>query len=100
MIETASHDPKAIGLAAAPTPQPCTLVIFGGSGDLARRKLLPAVYNLALDNLLPESFAVLGVARRSLSDEAFRDNARQGIERFSRRPLDPARWSDYERRLF
>ncbi|MGH9368608.1 MAG: glucose-6-phosphate dehydrogenase, partial [Thermoanaerobaculia bacterium] len=81
-------------------PQPCTLEIFGGSGDLARRKLLPALYNLALDGVLPERFAVLGVGRREMSDDVFRAFARTGIEKHSRRELEPGSFADFERRIF
>src|SRR5213592_1385639 len=66
-------------------PQPCTLVIFGGSGDLARRKLIPAVYNLVLDGVLPPNYAILGNARKPLSDTDFRQIAREGIVKYSRR---------------
>lgn len=79
--------------------QPCTLVIFGGSGDLARRKLIPALYNLLLDGMLPD-VAVLGVARKPLSDAEFRAAAREGVEAHSRQALDPAKWAEFERRLF
>jgi len=58
---------------------PCTFVIFGGSGDLARRKLLPALYNLMLDGMLPSSYAVLGLGRKTLSDQDFRARAREGV---------------------
>ena len=80
--------------------QPCTLVIFGAAGDLARRKLVPAVYNLALDGVLPANFAVVGFARRELSDEEFRASGREGVDRFSRRISESARWSEFERGLF
>src|SRR2546425_3603330 len=63
-------------------PQPCTLVIFGGSGDLARRKLIPAVYNLVLDGVLPPNYAILGNARKPLSDTDFRQIAREGIVKY------------------
>ena len=92
-------NPLAEGLMDTLSAQSCTLVIFGASGDLARRKLLPAVYNLALDGLLPSHFAVLGFSRTSHDDEHFRAEARAGVEKFSRRPVDPARWPDFERRL-
>jgi glucose-6-phosphate 1-dehydrogenase len=81
-------------------PQPCTLVIFGGAGDLSRRKLLPAVYNLNLDGVLPANFAVVGFAREEMTDTAYRAFAREGVEKFSRRPVDPAHWPDFERALF
>ena len=56
--------------------EPCTLVIFGGSGDLARRRLIPALYNLMLDGLLPANFAVLGLGRKGMTDEEFRAKLR------------------------
>ena len=80
--------------------QPCTLVIFGASGDLTRRKLLPAVYNLLLDGLLPADYAVLGLGRKPMSDEEFREIARTGIEEFSRQTMDAERWNDFQGRLF
>ena len=57
---------------ASATTAPCTIVILGAAGDLTRRKLLPAIYNLDLDGLLPERFAVMGFARRDLDDASFR----------------------------
>jgi glucose-6-phosphate 1-dehydrogenase len=65
-------------------------VIFGGTGDLAHRKLLPALYNLAHEGALPEHFDLIGVARRQLSDEEFQASVREAIERFSRTRPDPA----------
>ncbi|QSA98568.1 glucose-6-phosphate dehydrogenase [Methylococcus sp. EFPC2] len=78
-------------------PQACTLVIFGGGGDLSRRKLLPAIYNQGLDGELPASFALLGFALEDLNDDSFRDFAKGGIERYSRRPVDPDYWPDFAR---
>jgi glucose-6-phosphate 1-dehydrogenase len=78
--------------------QPCTLVIFGGSGDLARRKLMPALYNLLLDGALPD-VAVLGVGRKPLSDDEFRATARDSVAAYSRQALDEAKWAEFERRL-
>ncbi len=81
-------------------PEPCTLVIFGASGDLTRRKLLPALYALAHDNLLPEQFGVIGFARREKSDDAFREEMRASLEEFSRlRPVDAAIWDRVARGL-
>lgn len=80
--------------------QPCTLVIFGGSGDLARRKLIPALYNLRVDGFLPNNFAVLGIGRKKLSLEDFRNSIRQGIEDHSRQPLDVRVWGEFEHHLF
>jgi len=77
MLDTASHDPHAVGLDET-TPQPCLFVIMGGGGDLAKRKLLPAAYNLALDAVLPENFVIFGFGRRELSDDEYRSFAREG----------------------
>ena len=99
MRETASHDPLTVGLAETRV-QSCSLVILGGGGDLTKRKLLPAVYNLALDDVLPRHFAVFGFGRRTLSDEDFRAFAREGIDTYSRRPLEDKHWADFRRSLF
>ncbi|MFN7917951.1 MAG: glucose-6-phosphate dehydrogenase [Vicinamibacterales bacterium] len=82
------------------TPQPATIVIFGGAGDLAHRKLLPALYNLHVDGLLPSQLAVVGVGRKEMSDEAYRAFAKTGIEQFSRRPIDPDAWRTFASALF
>ena len=68
---------------------PTTLVIFGATGDLAHRKLLPALYNLAHEGALPERFELIGVARRDQADEDFGQVAKESIERFSRSKPDP-----------
>jgi glucose-6-phosphate 1-dehydrogenase len=99
MDDTASPNPLMEGIGATLRPQPCSLVIFGASGDLSRRKLLPGLYNLALDGELPAHFAVHGLARRDLGEAGFRQRARRGVERHSRRPLQEPQWSDFEQRL-
>lgn len=81
-------------------PQPATVVIFGGAGDLAHRKLLPALYNLHVDGLLPQGSAVVGVGRKDLNDDQYRAFAREGVQKFSRRPLDEARWAEFASGLF
>src|SRR5215217_1304304 len=82
------------------TPEPVTMVIFGGAGDLAHRKLLPALYNLHFDGLLPVGTAVVGVGRKDLSDDQYRECARSGVEECSRRRIDPAKWDQFARSLF
>jgi glucose-6-phosphate 1-dehydrogenase len=77
-----------------------TIVIFGGGGDLAHRKLLPALYNLHLDGLLPPSIAIVGVGRKEMTDEAYRQFAKDGVARFSRRPIDEAKWPEFAAALF
>ena len=69
MIGEALHDRLAVDQASPIAPDPSTLVIFGGDGDLAHRKLLPALYNLHVDGLLPPRFAVVGAGRKPMSDD-------------------------------
>ncbi|MBK6691101.1 MAG: glucose-6-phosphate dehydrogenase [Myxococcales bacterium] len=91
-------NPLRRGLADDRTGDACAVVIFGASGDLTRRKLMPALYNLAVSRSLPSAFAVVGVARREKSTEGFRAEMREGLDRFSRRkPIDPAVWGDFEK---
>src|SRR5256886_10143242 len=71
--EDGIRDLTVTGVQTCALPISCTLVIFGGSGDLARRKLVPAFYNLLLDGVLPSNYAVLGIGRKPLSDQDFRD---------------------------
>jgi glucose-6-phosphate 1-dehydrogenase len=82
------ENPLVEGLERLPV-HPTTLVIFGATGDLAHRKLLPALYNLAHEGALPERFELVGVSRRDRPDEDFRAAARESIEKFSRRKPDP-----------
>jgi glucose-6-phosphate 1-dehydrogenase len=82
-------NPLAEGLERLPI-HPTALVIFGATGDLARRKLLPALYNLAHDGALPERIHVVGVSRSEMADDEFRAMAAEAIRHFSRRPPDEA----------
>jgi len=84
----AQDNPLVEGLERLPV-HPTVLVIFGATGDLAHRKLLPALYNLAHEGALPERFELIGVARREQSNEDLQQHARESIERFSRRKPDP-----------
>ncbi|GMV50738.1 MAG: Glucose-6-phosphate 1-dehydrogenase 2 [Nitrospirae bacterium] len=85
---------------SAPPVEGCTLIIFGGSGDLARRRLIPALYNLLLDGLLPKQYAVIGLGRKTMTDDEFRDLAREGVVKHSRQALAPETWQEFERHLF
>ena len=87
MVELLAN-PLVEGLERQPV-HPTSLVIFGGTGDLSRRKLLPALYNLAADGALPERFSLVGVSRSALPDEEFRVQAKAAVEEFSRREADP-----------
>ncbi len=77
-----------------------TIVIFGGGGDLAHRKLLPALYNLHVDGLLPPKTAILGVGRSAMTDDAYREFAKDGITKFSRRTIDEQAWAGFADALF
>ncbi len=95
-------NPLTLGTPRALLPQPCVLVIFGAAGDLAWRKLLPAVYNVNVDGLLPSNFAIVGfgIGSQGDPDAWLRDRARDGIEHFSRQKLDEGHWADFARALF
>ena len=91
-------NPLRRGLIDDRTGDACVVVIFGASGDLTRRKLMPALYNLAMSRSLPGGFAVVGQARREKSHEQFRVEMKEAVGRFSRRkPIDQAVWNDFER---
>ncbi len=98
---TDSKNPLREGLRMQRTPGPNTVVIFGASGDLTKRKLLPALYNLELERLLPNSFAVVGFARRPISDDEFRKQMLDGVNTFSRnRPAQPNVWESFSQGIF
>lgn len=80
------------GTKAAPT----IVVIFGGTGDLAKRKLIPAFYNLFLDGYMPDTFAIIGLGRTPLDDEAYRSHLKEGLPEFSRRGKpEEAAWAQF-----
>ena len=79
----------------------CTLVIFGASGDLARRKLIPALWSMFQSRVLPEPFAVVGVARSEMNNEEFRARMREAISDFARVQPPSARvWDRFAQALF
>ena len=87
MTETAQptqENPLLEGLHLRRTPDPCALVIFGASGDLTRRKLFPALYSLALRQMLPERFGIVGVARSQETDDEFRERMKEAVQEFGR----------------
>ncbi|HJZ22356.1 MAG TPA: glucose-6-phosphate dehydrogenase, partial [Bradyrhizobium sp.] len=71
-------------------PDPCSFVIFGVTGDLAHRLVIPALYNLAATDLLPEKFCVVGIARQAMSDQELRDSLMKGLREFATRTVDDA----------
>ncbi len=80
-------------------PPATLLVIFGASGDLTSRKLIPALCNLAEDQYLPENFIVIGSSRSKLSDDEFRAKVHEGVMKYSRRPISPAVWEKFAKNL-
>src|SRR4051812_41191164 len=78
---------------------PCILVIFGAAGDLTKRKLIPALYNLHKNNLLPDEFSVIGVARAEMSDEEFRERLRDDMNEFATEKIDGENWDWIASRL-
>ena len=94
-------NPLRRDLPPAIVPQSCTLVLFGATGDLNRRKLIPALYNLACDGFLPPRFMVVGVARRPFTDDEFRRDMLDAVNEHSRRkPVLPEVWRDFAKGLF
>lgn len=80
---------------------PCILVIFGATGDLTARKLMPAIYNLARDGQLPSQFACVGFARRNKTHEQFRAEIKEAVSKFSRvRPIEENLWQNFEKQIF
>jgi glucose-6-phosphate 1-dehydrogenase len=75
----------ALEMETSKNPNATIIVIFGAGGDLTHRKLIPAIYNLYLDALLPQKFTVLGLDIKNMSDELFRKELRDGVDHFSRR---------------
>src|SRR5579863_3039849 len=89
-------NPLREGLRIKQSAEPCVMVIFGATGDLTHRKLLPALYNLALEHPLPAGFSVVGFARRSCSDDEFRQQALDSINAYSRqKPVNPQVWESF-----
>ncbi len=81
--------------------EPCTVVIFGASGDLTSRKLIPALYHLALEGALPTPYRIIGFARREKTDEVFRSELRSALDQFSRtKPVQPEVWDRFAANLF
>ncbi len=95
MREPPVANPFREGLQLERTPSPATIVIFGASGDLTYRKLIPALYDLSCERLLPAGFSILGFAHRDFDDDSFREHVKQGIIEFSRNALDEHIWVSF-----
>ena len=77
MTAVTDENPLLEGLQLRRRPEPCIVVIYGASGDLAQRKLMPALYALAVRRLLPERFAIVGAARSEETDDVFRERMKE-----------------------
>ena len=98
--EKALENPLRAGLALERVPEPCLLVVFGATGDLTSRKILPAIYNLRRAGLLPAETSVVGFSRRPLSDTDFRHLMRESVEANSRVKVEDGLWSDFAEGIF
>src|SRR5690242_19709993 len=93
-------NPLREGLSSRAVPQPCSIVIFGATGDLTHRKLLPALYNLAADGELPPAVTVIGFARRPKNDDDFRKEMEDSVKQFSRQTVRDEIWKSFAQSLF
>ena len=93
-------NPLREGLSTRAVAQPCTVVIFGATGDLTMRKLIPAIYNIAADGELPPALSVIGVARRPKTDEQFRTEQTEATRKFSRQTVRDDLWQGFAQSLF
>ncbi len=93
---TTVENPLREGVRLERTAEPCAVVIFGASGDLAKRKLIPALYRLVQERLLPAEFAIIGLGRTPMSDEEFRDKMKQSVVEFSEaKRVDEEVWQSF-----
>jgi glucose-6-phosphate 1-dehydrogenase len=94
-------NPLRAGIRLEKTAGPCTVVIFGASGDLTKRKLIPALYRMVQERLLPAELAIIGVARTAMESEEFRANMKAAIAEFSEsKSVDEAVWASFAERLY
>ena len=93
-------NPLRVGLRQEKLPEPQIITIFGASGDLTQRKLVPAIYQMKLDRRLPPEITVVGVARRDWSHEFFREHLKQGVIEFGNGIQSEAAWEEFAQGLF
>lgn len=95
----AEKNPLRAGMVSERRSSPAVVVIFGASGDLTKRKLVPALFSLFDEGALPDSFAVLGFSRKDLDDTGFRAEMKEGCEKYARRKPSAAQWKTFEQKL-
>ncbi|HKG39970.1 MAG TPA: glucose-6-phosphate dehydrogenase [Conexibacter sp.] len=94
-----AHDPRDAATVTLAAPDPYVIVLFGATGDLARRKLLPGLLHLSEAGLMPASFRVVGTSLDPLDDDGFRTLARRAADDFARHRFSEEQWADFARRL-
>src|SRR6267143_2762735 len=100
-VSTVLENPLREGIRLEKTAEPCTVVIFGASGDLTKRKLVPALYRLVQERLVPAEFAIVGLARTAMSDDAFRDKMKESVAQFSEaKSVDEEVWHSFAQGIF
>ena len=96
-----AENPLRAGMRLERTADPCAIVIFGATGDLTRRKLMPALLRLSQQRLIPAEFAVIGVSRQTLTDDEFRSMMREAVLAFGdKEEFDESSWSSFAKGLF
>jgi glucose-6-phosphate 1-dehydrogenase len=100
VIQDTVLNPLREGMTQIATAPPSVMVIFGVSGDLTSRKLMPSLYDLAMTSRLAEGFTIIGVSRREWSDEQFREEMRSAVEAHARTPVTQDRWESFAKGLF
>ena len=95
-----STNPLRAGLKMDRMPDPCVMVIFGVTGDLTARKLMPSLYDLTIGHPLPEGFSIIGVSHRDWDDDQFRTEMRAAVERGARTPVTDEGWDLFSQGLF
>jgi len=100
MKEKTQSNPLREGLSNKAVPQPCAVVIFGATGDLTHRKLVPALYNIAADGEMPPAVAVIGFARRPKTDDEFRKEMEEATRKFSRQSVRDEVWNGFAQSLY
>src|SRR5216684_4221516 len=100
-LEDLEVDASPAGNVGSSVSEPCTVVLFGASGDLAKRKVIPAMYDLAINNSLGPRYAIVGFARTAMSDESFRGTAGEAAKSISEvGPIDAKKWSEFASNLY
>ena len=94
-------DPVSSSISFRAATEPCAVVLFGASGDLAKRKVIPALFDLASHNSLGSRYAIVGFSRTPMTDETFRTTAGEAAKTMSEGgPVDPEKWNEFAANLF